>query len=492
MRFDREALCNSCLFCDPASHNQSDQILLKSDNFYVFAGLGAIIEGYLIIAPYACESSGGHCSSLANLSKDLLDELAYLRGLVSAFYRDTYGHPGLSFEHGRAGGCNPKKQDTKHCYHPHLCCYPGTVHDGTGYRDDDGKHTYLWDHFALPNCRIANGIHTITDKVKQLPYLYIEHYNTNYQAKSGMPSESRIFIIPNEDVLASQYLRRNLASLIKDEDKWDWAAFPTEKRVYQVIQSFNEWLADNGARYGVDFAKKKNPCIVFENSASRLTELTYERVASKFKERWKGTLQYNTVGHFLSHILTNESGGTDNNIRIIDVGCGPGFYTKVFADLGFECCAVDYSKKMLQEAERYLSDSLFTGAVRLLQSKVEDLTGEIKEKFDAVWVSAVLLHIPRRRILRVVENLSSLLNHEGVLYLSVRLLRTEEGFDYPALEIREEGRVFVYYQRNELENLFADANLRIVKSWLGTTSVGTHGEKNIKPWCHYLLKRRNS
>ena len=110
-----------CLFCDPYNHGQTEQIVLKSDNFYIFAGLGAIIEGYLIITPYKCKTNGGPGTCLADLSYDLLDELAYLRGIISAFYIDTYGHPGLSFEHGRAGVCASSNDDTMHCYHPHLC-----------------------------------------------------------------------------------------------------------------------------------------------------------------------------------------------------------------------------------------------------------------------------------------------------------------------------------------------------------------------------------
>ena len=33
-----------CLFCDPEGHGQEAQILLRSDSFYLFAGLGPILE----------------------------------------------------------------------------------------------------------------------------------------------------------------------------------------------------------------------------------------------------------------------------------------------------------------------------------------------------------------------------------------------------------------------------------------------------------------
>jgi diadenosine tetraphosphate (Ap4A) HIT family hydrolase len=99
-----EKLNESCLFCNPALYGQEKQVLLRSDHFYIFAGLGPIIEGYLIIVPYQCKMSDNIFRSISDLSNDDLDELSFLRNLISEFYKDTYGHPGLSFEHGRAGG----------------------------------------------------------------------------------------------------------------------------------------------------------------------------------------------------------------------------------------------------------------------------------------------------------------------------------------------------------------------------------------------------
>jgi hypothetical protein len=69
------------------------------------------------------------------------------------------------------------------------------------------------------------------------------------------------------------------------------------------------------------------------------------------------------------------------------------------------------------------------------------------------------------------------------------LVCNEAEHDFPALETRREGRVFVYYQESELEELFVDASLQIVKSWKGMTTIGTLGEKQNKPWCHYLLSK---
>jgi 2-polyprenyl-3-methyl-5-hydroxy-6-metoxy-1,4-benzoquinol methylase len=490
MKLDTNKLRTSCLFCDPSDHGQADQILLRSDNFYVFAGLGAIIEGYLIITPYTCSAHGGPATTLAELPYDLLDELVFLRGMISAFYLEIYGHPGLSFEHGRAGGCAPSKDDTKHCYHPHLCCYPGVVKNGVGFQSDDGDAVYLWDRFALPNRRRCTGIHSIQSVGGTLPYLYIEHYDIGTgTGTSGMPSESRVFLAPEEQTLDSQFLRRQLANLVKDDEKWDWATFPTEDRVRSVSKAFGDWLQVHADDYAIAPLKQSVPSLHFETSVARLTARSYEKIGGKFKERWQGTLQYNTLGRFLSHIPAGPGSATERTIRLMDAGCGPGLYTRVFADLGFECVAVDPSKRMLQEAEKYLENNTRGNAVTLIQARLEELDSVVWGNFDAVWLSAVLLHIPRKTAGQVLHILSELLNQDGVLYLSTRLLCDEAGHDLPAFETRREGRVFVYYQESELEDLFARASLQIVMSWKGMTTIGTLGEKQNKPWRHYLLTK---
>ena len=101
---DPDNLRKFCLFCDPVAQRQGDQVLLRSDHFYLFAGLGPIVEGYIIIAPNHCEIEQGGLSTLSDASGDLLDELLFLRGLVFSFYKEAYGtEGGLCFEHGRAG-----------------------------------------------------------------------------------------------------------------------------------------------------------------------------------------------------------------------------------------------------------------------------------------------------------------------------------------------------------------------------------------------------
>ena len=352
----------------------------------------------------------------------------------------------------------------------------------------------MWDNFSLPHRQDCNGIHTIPEAVDGLPYLYIEHFLGDEEAgTNGLPSESNVFVIPCEEILSSQFLRQKLADLVGDREKWDWAAHPTRDRVHNVIEAFSGWWNKHAAEYGAELKDNQHPSICFETSVNIRTTYAYEAIAAKFTQRWRGMLQYNSVGRFLSRLTCGESGGSNEFRQVLDVGCGPGFYAKVFADLGFECVAVDDSKRMLKEAEQYLVGQTTPNTVELVQGRLENLPAILKEQFEAIWYSAAFLHVPRRGARNVLRVLNELLSNDGVLYLSTRLLRDSNGYNFPALELRREGRVFVYYQQSELENLFTDASFRILEFWQGETKTGTHGEYQSKPWYHYLLcKRRNT
>src|SRR5260370_23922646 len=95
-----QRLQETCLFCEPEAHDQADQMLLRSDNFFLFAGIGPLVEGYIIIAPHRCDWPDMPLRSFSDVPLDLLDEVFFLQGLISEFYRDFYNQEAsMHFEH---------------------------------------------------------------------------------------------------------------------------------------------------------------------------------------------------------------------------------------------------------------------------------------------------------------------------------------------------------------------------------------------------------
>lgn len=234
-----------CLFCNPKLHGQEKQVILRTPHFYLFSPLGAIVDGYLIITPYSCKEGN---ASISELDREYLDEFNEIRLMVIDFYISRYGHPGIAFEHGRAGTCLICKNGTKHCYHGHLCCFPGVVNNDLGF--PISNHYFLWEDIpeSLQSVE-TNGIDDLQERTKNLPYLYIEHC---YKDGQEYKRKSKAILIGDEEKLESQYLRKLFANRIGKYELWDWKSWPQYESACKVVKEFREWFRVNRAKYNVE------------------------------------------------------------------------------------------------------------------------------------------------------------------------------------------------------------------------------------------------
>lgn len=472
-----------CLFCEPWEFDQKEQILLHSDNFYLFAALGAIIEGYIIIAPYRCDDPKISFSSLADLTAELIDELIYLRTLVSEFYKKNYDqqHSGMHFEHGRIPGCLMDSVDSKHCFHAHLCCYPVSYP--------------IWKHMHNYNVVEIEGLFNLAQEAANLSYFFIQTSEINEKAPlDSLKSEnwrSYLAVLKNDQQVPPQYLRRLLATQIGKNKLWDWAVFPQWHLVEQLINDFRNWLLNQtNDKYIITFERDEVPRIDFVNSIARSNEIGNDDIAKRFNEIWRGREQYNSVGRFLRHLPSYSPNAPNEEAqrpRILDAGCGPGFYMKVFDSLGLECVGIDVSSEMLAIAskalridERDTADNPLVSPPRLM--KMNAFEPDFKEhSFDGVWYSAMLVHVPKVQVQNTLRCLFRILKENGILYISV-----QTGGD---TIVRHEGRVFFYHEDKALRQLFSTIGFKLIEEWDDQTERGTCGDLSKKTWKHYLLRK---
>ena len=106
----------------------------------------------------------------------------------------------------------------------------------------------------------------------------------------------------------------------------------------------------------------------------------------------------------------------ENKVHILDAGCGSGRDSLYFKAKGHQCTAFDISPKMCYFASQLLDQEV-------LQFSFEEL--DFEDKFDAIWASASLLHIPKDKILRTIKSLSRALKPRGVFYTSFKLGEVE-------------------------------------------------------------------
>jgi len=143
---------------------------------------------------------------------------------------------------------------------------------------------------------------------------------------------------------------------------------------------------------------------------------------------------------------------------VLDVGCAGGDKTKYVNDKGFKAEGIDFSENMIREAKQNYPEINF---------EVFDVYNIDKypKTFDAIYTQAVLLHIPKKRIIEVLEKIKTRLNNGGIFYVALKEARDKKVEE----EIKKENdygyeyeRFFSYYTIEELREYFKKVNLSII------------------------------
>ena len=128
-------------------------------------------------------------------------------------------------------------------------------------------------------------------------------------------------------------------------------------------------------------------------------------------------------------------------LRILDLGSGPGQYSRRFAGLGHAVVAVDNSAEMLLELDRRGRPSEITPL--LADMRQLDLP---RQSVDAVWASAVMIHLLVDDLPAALHRLHTAIKTGGVLLVNfavsefgLRHERTGES------EYAANGRFFQHY-----------------------------------------------
>ncbi|WP_439026722.1 class I SAM-dependent methyltransferase [Haloarchaeobius sp. DT45] len=164
------------------------------------------------------------------------------------------------------------------------------------------------------------------------------------------------------------------------------------------------------------------------------TESVYERESDAFIEKYRSASVAALYGDRFFEALSGE--------HILDVGCGPGPDTAVFADRGYSVTGLDRTASFLQAARAEIPVGRFVrGDMRRLP--FED------DSFDGVWASASLLHVPRRDVPATLRAFRRVLAPDGVVFVSLKR-GDETGF-------ASDGRYFERYTPAEVRSLFETA-----------------------------------
>ncbi|QXG30899.1 class I SAM-dependent methyltransferase [Pseudomonas viridiflava] len=140
----------------------------------------------------------------------------------------------------------------------------------------------------------------------------------------------------------------------------------------------------------------------------------YNRVADDFRE---GTRDHD-VSQNIDALMRHIEGPTP--WQILDFGCGPGRDLKTFTALEHVAVGLDGSERFAEMARTE------TGCEVLQQNFLElDLP---PARFDGIFANAVLFHIPRQELPRVLLQLRATLKPGGVLFSSNPRGENQEGW----------------------------------------------------------------
>ncbi len=151
---------------------------------------------------------------------------------------------------------------------------------------------------------------------------------------------------------------------------------------------------------------------------------------------------------------------------VLDVGCGAGIKSKYLSDNGLKVTGMDFSEKMIEIAKREVS------GVDFIVYDIYEMDS-YDNKFDAVFAQAVLLHVPKEKIIEVLEKFKNKLKPGGILYLAVKEVKSG-GTDNEILKENDYGyeyeRFFSYFTLPEIKECINKLSLKLL--WENITNSG--------------------
>jgi len=164
------------------------------------------------------------------------------------------------------------------------------------------------------------------------------------------------------------------------------------------------------------------------------------------------------------------------NGKILDVGCAGGRDSKILISKGLRVVGIDLCDSFLKIAKKNVPQAIFL--------KKDLLNLNFKPgSFDGIWAQAVLLYVKKSEMPQVLKYFRSILKDRGLLFIGLKQGSGEKNIT-DKLSTKNE-RYFVFYQKQEIEQLVKKAGFQIIFSKICSDNVG---RENLK-WIFILASK---
>lgn len=169
---------------------------------------------------------------------------------------------------------------------------------------------------------------------------------------------------------------------------------------------------------------------------SKIATSTYEKIADIYTKQYFNDL---TDTPYIDKFLNKLRKGSS----ILDVGSGPGQFTKYMLDRNFEVVGIDYSKEMLVTAEKMVPN----GSFRFMDMRSLHFEGS---SFDGLLVAYSLIHIPSEDIPKTLREFYRVLKSDGYIEIIAQKGQADKIIDEPFMP--SEKMFFNFFTKDRLKD----------------------------------------
>lgn len=177
---------------------------------------------------------------------------------------------------------------------------------------------------------------------------------------------------------------------------------------------------------------------------------TYEKIAGQYAQQYfNDSVDFPYIDSFLNLL--------PRSAVILDVGCGPGQFSKYMLDKGFEVVGIDFSNEMIAIAKEKVHKGAFS------YMDMRKLTFP-ENYFDGIFSAYSLIHIPSNEIAETLAGFSRVLKAGGYIEIAVQQGEADKIIDEPFMP--SEKMFFNFFTKERITRYLLDSGFEMISQEL--------------------------